>query len=93
MVRGLTGIKPVQLTGFSLVLSSVVAIPLALVLEQPDPVSWSTDVWHFALAGLVSTAFAFSLRYVLINRAGAVLCQMLVYNPHGCCSDRACGVG
>ena len=72
MVRGLTGIKPVQLTGFSLVLSSVVAIPLALVLERPDPISWSSDVWAALLwLGLVSTAFAFSLRYVLINRAGA----------------------
>ena len=72
MVRGLTGIKPVQLTGFSLVLSSVVAIPLAIFLERPDPISWSSDVWAALLwLGLVSTAFAFSLRYVLISRAGA----------------------
>jgi len=72
MVRGLASITPVQLTGFSLILSSVVAIPLAVVLERPDPVSWSADVWAALMwLGLVSTAFAFSLRYVLINRAGA----------------------
>ena len=72
MVRGLNHIQPAQLTGFSLILSSVIALPLAFLLEQPDPVSWPADVWMALLwLGLVSTAFAFSLRYVLINRAGA----------------------
>ena len=69
-VRGLTGIKPVQLTGFSLVLSSVGHTwPFSGTTRS---VSWSSDVWAALLwLGLVSTAFAFSLRYVLINRAGA----------------------
>lgn len=72
MVRGLKTIQPAQLTGFSLILSSFVSVPLAVVLEQPEPMSWPPDVWAALLwLGLVSTAFAFSLRYVLINRAGA----------------------
>ena len=72
LVRGLRGITPVQLTGFSLVLSSVVALPLAYFFEQPEPARWSADTWGALLwLGLVSTAFAFSLRYVLISRAGA----------------------
>ena len=72
MVRGIHGITPVQLTGFSLILSSLLALPLAFFLEQPEPMSWSADIWASLLwLGLISTAFAFSLRYVLINRAGA----------------------
>ena len=72
LVRGVRGITSVQLTGFSLVLSSVVALPLAYFLEQPEPARWSADTWAALLwLGLVSTAFAFSLRYVLISRAGA----------------------
>ena len=72
LVRGVRGITSVQLTGFSLVLSSVVALPLAYFLEQPEPARWSADIWAALLwLGLVSTAFAFSLRYVLISRAGA----------------------
>ena len=72
MVRGVQGITPTQLTGFSLILSSIVAIPLAFFLEQPEPMTWSVNIWAALLwLGLISTAFAFSLRYVLINRAGA----------------------
>ena len=72
MVRGVHEITPVQLTGFSLILSSFLALPLALFLEQPEPMRWSADIWAALLwLGLISTAFAFSLRYVLINRAGA----------------------
>ena len=72
MVRGVNGITPVQLTGFSLILSSFLALPLALFLEQPEPMSWTTEIWASLLwLGLISTAFAFTLRYVLINRAGA----------------------
>ena len=72
MVRGVRTITPAQLTGFSLVLSSVVALPLAYYIEQPEPARWSASIWAALLwLGLVSTAFAFSLRYVLISRAGA----------------------
>ena len=72
MVRGVHGVTPVQLTGFSLILSSVVALPLAYFFEQPEPSRWSVDIWAaLCWLGLVSTAFAFSLRYVLISRAGA----------------------
>ncbi len=72
MVRSVSSISPVQLTGFSLILTSIVALPLAYFLEKPEPARWSADIWAALLwLGLVSTAFAFSLRYVLIRRAGA----------------------
>ena len=72
MVRGVRGITPVQLTGFSLILSTFVALPLAYFFEQPQPMRWSAETWAALFwLGLVSTAFAFSLRYVLISRAGA----------------------
>ena len=72
MVRGVHGITPVQLTGISLILSSFLVLPLAFFLEQPEPMTWSADIWVSLLwLGLISTAFAFTLRYVLINRAGA----------------------
>ena len=72
MVRAVNGITPVQLTGVSLILSSFLALPLAFFLEQPEPMIWSAGIWASLLwLGLISTAFAFSLRYVLINRAGA----------------------
>jgi len=72
MVRGVNGITPVQLTGFSLILSSFLALPLAFFFEQPEPISWTAEIWASLLwLGLISTAFAFTLRYVLINRAGA----------------------
>ena len=72
MVRGVNGITPVQLTGYSLILSSFLALPLAFFLEKPEPMSWTAEIWASLLwLGLISTAFAFTLRYVLINRAGA----------------------
>ena len=72
MVRGVNGITPVQLTAISLILSSFLVLPLAFFLEQPEPMSWTAEIWASLLwLGLISTAFAFTLRYVLINRAGA----------------------
>ena len=72
MVRGVNGITPVQLTAISLILSSFLVLPLAFFLEQPEPMSWTVEIWASLLwLGLISTAFAFTLRYVLINRAGA----------------------
>lgn len=72
MVRGVKLLTPVQLAAFSLAFSSLISVPAALWLEAPTPQSWSLEVWGALLwLAVVSTAFAFSLRYVLIRRAGA----------------------
>ncbi|MDC1135155.1 DMT family transporter [Alphaproteobacteria bacterium] len=72
MVRGVKLLTPVQLAACSLALSSLISVPAALWLEAPTPQSWSLEVWGALLwLAVVSTAFAFSLRYVLIRRAGA----------------------
>jgi len=47
-------------------------MPFALIYEQPELSQWSGEVWLALIwLGAISTALAFSLRYVLINRAGA----------------------
>ena len=72
MVRGVKLLTPVQLAACSLAFSSLISVPAALWLEAPTPQSWSLEVWGALLwLAVVSTAFAFSLRYVLIRRAGA----------------------
>jgi len=72
MVRGVKFLTPVQLAACSLAFSSLISVPAALWLEAPTPQSWSLEVWGALLwLAVVSTAFAFSLRYVLIRRAGA----------------------
>jgi len=72
MVRGRTGLGPVQLACSSLLISSLVTVPAAFLLESPAPFSWPLPVWGALLwLSLVSTALGFSLRYLLISRAGA----------------------
>lgn len=72
MVRGVKHLTPVQLAASSLALSSCIAVPATFWLEAPTPQSWSLEVWGALLwLAIISTAFAFSLRYVLIERAGA----------------------
>lgn len=45
--------------------------PLALILEYPQPQSWSFTTWQMLLwLGVMPTALAFSVRYYLISRAG-----------------------
>jgi probable blue pigment (indigoidine) exporter len=72
MVRGQSLLTPVQLAASSLFIAGLVSVPAALWLETPTPQNWPLSVWGAILwLGIISTAFAFSLRYVLIERAGA----------------------
>jgi len=71
-VRAVSHLSPLQIAASSFFISAVISLPLALALEQPRPLSWSAEIWAALLwLGVISTAFAFSLRYVLIARAGA----------------------
>ena len=72
MVRGRSLLTPVQLAASSLLISAVISVPAALWLEAPVPQDWPLPVWGALLwLAVISTAFAFSLRYILIERAGA----------------------
>lgn len=72
MVRGQRALSAMQLACFSLGISTLVIIPLALWLETPEPIGWSLPVWAALLwLSLISTALGFTLRYILIARAGA----------------------
>jgi len=72
MVRGQRLLSPVQLAASSLLISAVISLPAAFWLESPQPLSWSFRAWAALLwLAVISTAFAFSLRYILIERAGA----------------------
>ena len=72
MVRGRSLLTPVQLAASSLLISAVISVPAALWLEAPAPQDWPWVVWGALLwLAIISTAFAFSLRYILIERAGA----------------------
>ncbi|MGB1894094.1 MAG: DMT family transporter [Candidatus Puniceispirillaceae bacterium] len=72
LVRGRSLLTPVQLAASSLFISALISVPAAIWLEAPAPQSWPLQVWGAILwLAIISTAFAFSLRYVLIERAGA----------------------
>ena len=72
MVRGTAILSPVQLAASSLFISAVISVPAALYFEAPEPQNWPWSVWLALLwLAVFSTAFAFSLRYILIERAGA----------------------
>lgn len=68
----LTMIEPAKLACLSLLIAASVMVPTAFLNNVAHPASWQADTW-WALCwlGMVSSGFAFSLRYVLIKRAGA----------------------
>lgn len=71
-VKPLTHLSPVIIAGSGFFIASFIALPLAFIVEEPEFASISAEVWLALFwLGFVSTAFAFSLRYVLIRRAGA----------------------
>jgi len=71
-VRPLSHLSPPVIAGASFVISSLIAVPLAIIIENPDISAFSLDVWAALFwLGFVSTGLAFSLRYMLIYSAGA----------------------
>jgi len=71
-VRPLSFLPPPVIAGASFIISAIISIPLALIIEQPRFDTISPDVWLALFwLGFVSTGLAFSLRYKLIYSAGA----------------------
>lgn len=71
-VKPLAHLPAVIIAGSSFAITTLIALPLALIIEQPvfthiSLAAWGALIW----LGIVSTALAFSLRYMLIKRAGA----------------------
>lgn len=71
-VRPISHLPPPVIAGASFVISSLIAVPLAVIVEQPDLGAFSPEIWAALFwLGFVSTGLAFSLRYMLIYSAGA----------------------
>lgn len=71
-VKPLSHLPSAVIAGSGFAIASLVALPLAILIEKPvltqiSPHAWLALMW----LGFVSTALAFSLRYMLIKRAGA----------------------
>ena len=80
MVRRLSFIPPFTISALAITLSAVLLWPAALIFEAPAPMSWSVLSWQMVLwLGVMPTAFAFSIRYFLIARAGASFTSYVGY--------------
>ena len=80
MVRRLSFIPPFTISAMAITLSAVLLWPAAVIFEAPDPLSWSILSWQMVLwLGVMPTAFAFSIRYFLIARAGATFTSYVEY--------------
>lgn len=72
MARRMPEVPSLFITFVMLVFLVLQMLPLALLIESPDPSSWSGSVWAAALwLGLFPTGIAFSIRFYLIKHAGA----------------------
>ena len=80
MVRRLSAISPFTISTLAITLSAVLLWPAALIFETPAPMSWSVLSWQMVIwLGVMPTAFAFSIRYFLIARAGATFTSYVGY--------------
>jgi len=80
MVRRLSAIPPFTISTLAITLSAVLLWPAALIFETPAPMSWSVLSWQMVIwLGVMPTAFAFSIRYFLIARAGATFTSYVGY--------------
>ncbi len=65
-------VTPAKLACISLIIAAFFMVPTAILNNVSHPASWHIKTWQaLCWLGVVSSGFAFSLRYVLIKRAGA----------------------
>lgn len=80
MVRRISFIPPLTISTLAITLSALLLWPFALIIEAPAPSEWSGPAWQMVLwLGIMPTAFAFSVRYYLIARAGASFTSYVGY--------------
>lgn len=80
MVRRLSFMPPLTISTLAITLAALLLWPFALLLEAPAPMEWSGAAWQMVLwLGIMPTAFAFSVRYYLIARAGASFTSYVGY--------------
>ena len=80
MVRKLSDIPPLTISALAISLAAILLWPLALIIEAPNPSSWSALSWQMVVwLGVMPTALAFSIRYYLIARAGASFTSYVGY--------------
>ena len=70
-VRRMQHLNWLVIAAGGMTITALILWPLALVIETPQPQSWSGQTWQMLLwLGVMPTAFAFAVRYFLIARAG-----------------------
>ncbi len=79
-VRKIAHIHWLVISTGSMFVASLILWPLALVIEQPSPFDWSALSWGMLIwLAAMPTAFAFSIRYLLIARAGPTFTSYVGY--------------
>lgn len=80
MVRRLSFIPPLTISALAMSVGALLLWPVALIAEPIDMASWSLLSWQMLIwLGVMPTAFAFSIRYYLIARAGASFTSYVGY--------------
>lgn len=78
----LKGIRPMQIASVSV---AALVVPAAAVLawqQQAHPIAWQEaqlSVWMIVLLGVIGSALATALFYVLIERAGGLFASLVTY--------------
>jgi drug/metabolite transporter (DMT)-like permease len=78
--RRLTHLPSISTSAASMASASIYMVPLALLLEEPIPSgagAWS--IIALLYLGVVATAFAFTLRFLIIRANGAVFMSLVGY--------------
>lgn len=81
MIRRVSGtVSALVISSSSLMFSAIFLVPAALFIDAPQLASLSIKAWGALLwLGIVPTAIGFTLRYVLIARAGASFVSYVGY--------------
>ncbi len=79
--RRFADVAPIETARGQLTTSTVVMLPICLLIDQPWTLSWpsTSAVWSVILLALVSTAFAYILFFQILARAGALNIALVTF--------------